>query len=947
MNISPHTHVESTLTGSPLPAMIKRAVDLKRTHFSYTDLGHLSSCLKAYGLAQKAGLKFAAGIEFYFKDPTCNLVTGTPADRCKYFTGSLFCKNQNSYQELVKVVSRTDMPKIAVQDELQSLWSWSELEHLSKFDTLLVLGGVHCMVGKVLLSDGPELAEKLLLKVKSIFRSKLSLALICEPWEKKYATVIKIAYTDGTYDSLLASDTVTTDKARKIKASDLIARGGHKEIESKVVGSTYFDVRKFIAKITEHKGFLPLPVDVTLEINKFFLEMSKKHQIPALASDYAFYAEKDDHIVQTMVLEGTNKLKSDLHMKASDEIESYLKCKLSLTGSESASILASNDEWAKNFDDFKLKYEYRLADSGGNSLKQCMEIIKKVGRMQWDNPIYVSRLREEIQVISYNGIKDFSAYFLPIADVVTHYRENGKLTGPSRGSAGGSLFCYVMGITQVDPIRYGLSFPRFLSLDRLKNGDIPDVDTDFPDRELLIGKDGKSGYLYERWGNKAAQISTRHKVRLKSAVKDTNRYLNGTVEKEVELFSKSLPEPPQGVPDVEFVFGYEDTDGNHMPGLIEVSEKLKAYASSRPKEWEIVQKALGITRAHSRHASAFVLSDVPISDILPTKEGNITQYEAKQCEAAGLIKYDFLTVSNIKDIEVCLKMINKKNAESPTIGYFTHKGKMEYVWDLPTDLDAFKSSWSGDTETLFQINTQSMIPFVKEILPESVDDLSVIVALVRPGPLDYIDPETGRSMAEEYVSRRQGKSEPDLKELYDLIKETYGIIVFQEQSLKISKELGGMSPSDAEKLRRLFSKKQKKEAGEMKPIFMKTAIPMIGEEKATKIWDMMETSSRYSFNCISGDEKILTKTGSHPIKDIAINPHLYSVAYTDLLCSNLKYETPDFGANKGIKETWTVELSNGETLSATPDHKFLSNGNWVTLKDIVEKGLCFDGTEKT
>ena len=848
MNISVHTHVESALTGSPIPSMIKRAKDLGRTHFSYTDLGHLSSALKTYGLAKKAGLKPVLGIEFYFKDRTCNIVSGTPADRCKYFTSTLFCENQDAYQELCRVVSKTDMPQIEIQEEEYSLWSWYELEHLSKFNTMLVMGGPHDMAGKVLLAHGPEAAEQIILKAKSIFKNRLFLSLICEPWAKKHATVIKIEYTDLTHSSLLDSDIVTTDKARKIKASDLITRPGHKEIKSFVTNSTHFEINKAIEKITEHKGFLPLPCDVTLEINKFFLEMSKKHNIPALVSDYAFYAEKDDHIVQTMVLEGKNQLKSDLYMKSNEDVVNYLVNTLCLVNTDAQKIIENNDKFAELFNNFELKYQYRLADSGGNALAQCMEIIKKNGRMKWDDSVYTSRLREEIKVISHNGIKDFSAYFLPICDVVTHYRDNGKLTGPSRGSAGGSLFCYLLGITQVNPLDYGLSFPRFLSLDRLKNGDIPDVDTDFPDRDLLIGKDGKSGYLYERWGNKAAQISTRHKVRLKSAVKDTNRYFNGSVEKEVDSFSKALPDPPQGVPDSDFVFGYEDTDGNHMLGLLEQYEPLKKYAESRPKEWEIVQKALGITRAHSLHASAFVLSDVPISDVLPTKKGYVTQYEAKQCEAAGLIKYDFLTVANIKDIEICLKLINKKNKESPTIGYFTHKDKQEYIWKLPTDEEAFKSCWDGSTETLFQINTKSMIPFVKEILPVSVEDISVIVALVRPGPMDYIDEVTGRSMAEEYVYRRQGKSQPDLVELYELIKETYGVIVFQEQSLRISKELGNMSPADAEKLRRLFSKKQKKEAGEMKPIFMGTAIPMIGEAKANKIWDMMETSSRYSFN---------------------------------------------------------------------------------------------------
>lgn len=371
---------------------------------------------------------------------------------------------------------------------------------------------------------------------------------------------------------------------------------------------------------------------------------------------------------------------------------------------------------------------------------------------------------------------------------------------------------------------------------------------DFGDRELLLGKDGKSGFLYGRWGNRVAQVSTRHMVRLKSAVKDTNRYLNnGKVEKEIEAFSKALPNAPQGIKDSEFVFGYE-MDGAHVPGIFETYAPLKEYAEKRPKEWEIVQKALGITRAHSKHASAFAISDRPLHDILPIKEGHITQYEAKQVEQAGILKYDFLTVSNIEDIEVCLKLINKKNKEKHTIGEFTHNGKVEHIWNLPYDLEAFKSCWNGDTVTAFQINSKNMSETTTAIMPKSLEDGAIILALERPGPKDFVDPETGKNMVQEYISRRNGESKPDMEELYDLIKETYGIIVFQEQSLKISKELGGMSPADAEKLRRLFSKKLKKEVGEMKPVFMSTAVAKIGEEKANKIWDMMETSSRYSFN---------------------------------------------------------------------------------------------------
>lgn len=850
MNITPHLHVESSLTGSPLSAMIKRAVELKRTHIAYTDLGHLSSCLKTYTLAKKAGLKFAPGIEFYFKDPLCDLVTGTQADRCKYFTSTLFCTNQKTYQELCKIASKSDLPKISLQDEEFSLWGWNELECLFKFDTLLVLGGPHCMVGKTLLADGPILAEKVLLKLKSLFGPRLSLSLICEPWNKKQATVIKIDYTDGTHDSLLASDTVTTDKAKNIKASDLIVRSGHNEIQSKVSNLTYFNVNKRIEKVTEHKGFLPLPVDVTLTVNKFFIEMSKKHNIQLLASDYAFYAEASDKIVQTMISEGKNTLKSSLHMKTAEEIVIYLTMVLGLSSNDALQVLANNDSWAKNFDNFELKYDWRLADSGGNALQECMEIIKKKGLMRWEDPIWTKRLKEEIQVIAYNKVKDLSPYFLPIHDVINHYEESGRLTGPGRGSSAGSLFAYCMGITKVNPFKYDLSFNRFYSTDRIEALKLADIDSDLESRDLLVGNDGKSGYLYKRWGNKAAQISTRGKIRLKSAIKDTNRYFNGSVEKEIEQICKKLPDAPQGVTDEQFLFGMEDEDGNHIDGLIETSDVLKEYAEKRPKEWAIVRQSLGITRSFSRHASAFIISDRPISEMMPVKDGNITQYEAAEVEAAGGVKYDFLVINQLKDIRVCIDLINKKNGETNKVGWFTHKGELTYIWDLPEDIEVYKSIWNGQTEACFQISTPGMTNFVKEMLPKNIEDTSLILSLQRPGPLDYVIEETGRNMAEEYIHRRKGNTYEDIPVLKELIAETFSVLCYQEQVTKVAKLLSGFSGSAAENLREAIGKKKKAAMLKIKPEFINGCLASnkVTEEEAQQLWDRIVTFGRYAFN---------------------------------------------------------------------------------------------------
>lgn len=899
MFTSPHCHPESSLTGSTLENMCKRAKDLGRKYFTHTDQGSLSSAMKSYSQAKKMGLKAILGIEFYFKDEKCPIVSGTKANRCRYFSGTVYARDQEAYQELCRQVSRTDLPTLEIFDQSQSLWNWSILEKLSKLNISLVLGGIHCMVGKNLLAGEPRVGLNVFNRLKELFGEKLSVALLCEPWSKKYANVIKIEYKDGSSDSMLSNEYVSTDKARKIKVSDLIERPGHTRIESKISGMVFSKVRKEIHNITSHKGFLPLPGnDASLSLNKFLYSLAKRTNTQILATDYAYYAEPGDRVVQDMVLEGSTKMHSRLHMKTEEEIRTYLSSVMALSEEEVGQVIDNTNKWAESFDKFELKYGWRLPDSGGDPVKQMMGIIKKNGRMRWDDPVCVDRLKEEISVIAKNGTKDLTGYFLPICDVMTFYKENGHLTGPARGSAAGSYLCYLLGITQVDSIKIGLSFPRFLSLDRIKNGDFPDVDSDFSSRDLLVGKDGHSGYLYGRWGDKAAQISTRHTVRLKSAIKDANRYFNGSVEQEIEALSKALPDPPQGVSDRHYVFGYKDSDGNPVPGLIEIDESLKNYSEKRPKEWAIVQKALGITRAHSQHASAFVISDVPISEVMPTKEGHITQYEAKAVEAARLLKYDFLVVNNLKDIEVCLNLINKKNNENLTIGNFTHNGKVEYIWDLPEDEKVFESVWGGETQTLFQINTKSMIPFVRGIRPKSVEDLSTILALVRPGPMDFIEETTGRNMAEEYVLRRQGKSEPNFKELYDLIPETEGVIVYQEQCLKISKELGGMAPSDAEKLRRLFSKKQKKEAGDMKPLFMSTAIPKIGEEKANKIWDMMETSSRYSFN----------------------RSHSYSYAMISYAGMFLRHHYP--------LEWWAAILTNATEKEITEDL-------WPYVKDIV------------
>jgi DNA polymerase III alpha subunit len=856
--VSPHCHPESPLTGSTLPTMIAKAKALGRTHFAYTDMGHLSSCLKAYEQCKKKGLKFIPGIEIFFKDPQCPFVVGTPADRCKYFNATIYCRDQVAYQALVKMVSRTDFPTIEVYEQTQQLWSWKDLEAISKFNVDFITSGVHCMVGKPMLAGAADAGQKVMVRLKEIFGEGFWVALVAEPYTKKWSQVVEIKYVDGTSDSLLTSDTVTTDRARRIKAFDLVERKGHSVIKSLSKGMSFSIVDKQIDSVILHKGFLPLPGgDAQTKINKFLKALAIAHEVFIMVSDYAYYASKEDKIVQTMRLEGNNKLQPDYYMKDFIEMGRYLVDVLGVDELDASIYLHNNASWAKNYDDFSLKYDWRLAKSEGSAIQELMKISKDVGRMKWDDPIYMARLKEELAVIHSNGVYDLSPYFLPIRDVLNHYKEQGQLTGPGRGSAGASLLCYITGITHVNPFKYDLPFQRFFSMVRIKGKKLPDIDVDLESSDLLTGEDGRSGYLYGRWGDKAARISTRTTIRLKSAIKDTNRYFFGKVDPEIETLTKGFGSPPQGVSDHQYVFGYEDTDGEHIPGLIEQSTELQEYAAKRPKEWEIVSKAMGLTRAFSKHACAFVLSDVPISDVIPTKEGNITQYEAKECEAAGLIKYDFLVVKQLKDIRICLDLINKKNNEKNVVGDFTHNGQKLYIWDLP-EMDAvFHSVWEGFTETFFQINTPSMRPHVIDMLPKNIMDLATLLALVRPGPLDFIDELTGRNMVEEYMMRRRGEAEPDIPEMAALLPSTFGILAFQEQLGTIARDLAGFSGEDAELLRENMAKKKMAELMKMKPLFIEGACHKVAPSVAEGIWDRMITFGRYGFSIIHAVEYAL------------------------------------------------------------------------------------------
>lgn len=815
----------------------------------------MSGTYKAYGLATKKKLKFVAGLEVYFKDPKCQISNGQESSKSSYFKTTLYAPDQKAFQKLSQLSSLKRKSKIALNGEEYGLWDWASLEEAAAAGCIACSSEINDIVGKHFLLNSPKAGLESFRKMISIFGQNYYLCLVGNKFDKYHITAIDITFEDGSKDWFFGSDTVETERSKRVRAIEVFEnQDRHTKLVSGTRNGIVFPYKKNIKKVDLVQGNIPIESgDLQLKVNKAFLALSQKDNVQLIYSDYAYYASADDKIVQDVRLYSENKKEYvKRHMQSSDEAFSYLSETLGLPEEKIKQISENQTLWLSKFDNFKLKYDVRLpeVDGGQDSLELTMKIIKETGRMKWDNPEYVARLKREIEVIAKNGVVNLLPYFFPIKKVLDEYKKKNEIVGACRGSAGGSLLLYLMGVTQLNPLKYGLSFERFLSLARVLSGSYPDVDTDLPSRDLLVGKDRHSGFLYGTWGDRASQISTRTLLRLKSSITDVNRYFNGgKVEEYIKNLTKSMPAAPTGVSDHDFVFGYEDDDGNHIEGLLDKSEDLKMYTEKKPEEWAIVQKCLGISRQTSAHASAFIIADRPVKDTVPLFNEEFTQYEAKEIEKAGMIKYDFLVVKQLEDVQLAMNLINKKSGKTDIPSYhFWHGDVLMDIMNLPEEIDVFKSVWEGQNATLFQISTSGMSSYCKKLKPKNTEDGAVILALYRPGPLDFVDPKTNRNMAEEYIERRFGRSQPDIKELADLLPETYGIMVYQEQVSKVSVEIGGMKPDDAEELRRVFSKKDKKKSLEMKPVFMENAVKNVGQEKAETIWNQMETFSRYGFN---------------------------------------------------------------------------------------------------
>lgn len=431
-----------------------------------------------------------------------------------------------------------------------------------------------------------------------------------------------------------------------------------------------------------------------------------------------------------------------------------------------------------------------------------------------DQPKYERRLRTELLTICSMG---FAGYFLIVWDIMKFARSRRIPVGPGRGSAAGSLVAYALGITELDPLAYDLLFERFLNPDRVS---LPDIDMDF----CMKRRQEVINYVTEKYGrDHVAQIITFGTLGAKAAIRDVGRVLEIPYD-EVDTIAKLIPSQPNMT----------------IAQALAEEPKLSALSASRPSVGNLLSLAgslEGLARHASTHAAGMVISNTPLLETVPlcrtTSDDIVTQFGMGELEQLGLVKFDFLGLKTLTVIDHTISLINQQSPGSRPLT----------LDDIPfDDAKTFALLASGRTTGVFQLESNGMRELLREFQPDRFDDITTIIALYRPGPLDLIP---------EFIQqkRRQCPLASNIEALEPILRTTYGVIVYQEQVMAIANTVAGFSLSQADILRRAMGKKKPEEMRALHTQFVEGAVGLGTErDAAEQLFQMITKFAGYGFN---------------------------------------------------------------------------------------------------
>ncbi|MDP3785129.1 MAG: DNA polymerase III subunit alpha [bacterium] len=733
--------------------------------------------------------------------------------------------------ELVKEGARMEMPAMAITDH-GNLYGAIEFYKKAKDEGVKPIIGVEAYVAARTLHD----------KEPNIDDKRYHLVLLAENFEgyKNLIELVTVSHLEGFY----YKPRIDKELLRK-HSKGLIALSGcmggeipralfRKDIEgAEKLVAEYKDIlgpRNFFIETSHHPG-IPNHSD----IQKALRELAAKTKTPLVATQDAHYLRPEDAAAQDVLLAIQTSTRLDdedrLTMKADDfslrspqtmrelfkDLPEAVENTLAIAERANLTIPLG----VMQLPHFDVPKEF----TPESYLKELCQNGLKTRYGERANEEIKQRLAYELSVIEKTG---FASYFLIVQDFVNWAKRQGIMVGPGRGSAAGSIASYLLGITNVDPIKYNLIFERFMNPDRISP---PDIDLDFAD----TGRDRVLEYVENKYGrDKVAQIITFGTMAARAAIRDAGRAL-GMPYGFCDRIAKLIPfNPTQGM-----------KEGWLIQCLKEIGE-LKEIYKNEPEAKRLIDAALkleGVARHASVHACGVVMTSEPLKNIVPlqyassqgesssAKEVIVTQYEAHAIEDLGLLKMDFLGLKNLSIIEYALKLIEERH------------GVQINIDTIPLeDPKVFKTLAEGKTVGVFQLEGQGMTRYLKELRPTNMEDIIAMISLYRPGPMELIPSYIKRKHGKEQVTYLHPKLEP-------ILKNTHGIAVYQEQMMQIARDLAGFTLAEADTLRKAIGKKIKYLLAEQTEKFVSRMIKNGIEKSITqKLGELLEPFARYGFN---------------------------------------------------------------------------------------------------
>ncbi len=665
------------------------------------------------------------------------------------------------------------------------------------------------------------------------------LVLLCQNQEG-YRNLIKLvstAFLEGFYYKPRIDKDLLAQHSKGLIALSACLRGDINETllanryeEAKRLAYTYADMfgkENFFLEIQDHG--LDQDKIVVPQVHR----LSQETRIPLVATNDSHYMRKGDARAHEILLcIQTGKTMSDPQRMRFTQPEFYLKTRdemarlfggledaLDRTWEIAQRCQVNLEKVKEPFPKFDVPAEHTtdsyfayVARQGFEKRRPRLEALRKAGVLKHDLAEYVERLDREIQMIQQ---MKFSGYFLIVWDFIRFAKSRGIPVGPGRGSATGSLVSYAMEITDIDPLEYSLLFERFLNPERIS---MPDIDIDFHTRR----RGEVIQYVTEKYGREqVAQIITFGTLGARTALKDVGRVLDMSFA-DMDRVTKLLP----------------TTLNIKLKDALAQEPAIEDAAKKDPRLKEVLETALkleGVARNAGMHAAGVVISPVPLKELVPlcktSKDEIVTQYDMVGLEKLALLKMDFLGLTTLDIIQDALSLIEQ------------HRGVKLVIEDLPLDDQPTYQIFSkGFTSGVFQFESRGMRDILRRYQPDRLDDLIALNALYRPGPMDMID---------DFIDRKHGRKQVtfDFPETKDILEESFGVIVYQEQVMQLSNRLAGYSLGEADILRRAMGKKKQEEMDKQRARFVQGALARgHSQRKVEKIFDQMAKFAGYGFN---------------------------------------------------------------------------------------------------